>query len=394
MKFEFWISWRYFVTKQKERFISFISIISILGIAIGVTALIGTLGVMSGFGSQLREKIIGANAHIRVSSEGGLYDYQSLVDKLRKIEHVEAITENIYGQISFYHKNKTAFVYARGINPTTEEKVTKLKQYLQRGRFSINDDEIIIGKELASQLGLKLEDSLTLGSPITGEIQDFKVAGIFNTGYYEYDSNLVIASIAACQNLFGLFDGITDIGVKLDDPYLVKDVKKIISKELSSKYRVRTWMSINKSLLSALKLEKIVMFLVVALVVLVASFNIISTLIVMITQKTKDIGILKSLGATNLSIASIFTGGALYLGIMGIILGICGGLGVCQLIRNIHHFIEIPKDIYYFDHIPVIVNNTDLIWISICAITICFLSSIYPAWKAARLRPVDALRYE
>ena len=394
MKFELWISWRYFVTKQKERFISFISVISILGIAIGVMALIGTLGVMSGFSSQLREKIIGANAHIRISTDGPLYDYEMIEEKIRKVGHVVGTTENIYGQISFYHRNKTAYVYIRGINPEKEEKVTEIKKYLQQGSFSIKDDEIIIGNELALLLGLDINDSLTLGSPITGQIQDFKVSGIFNSGYYEYDSNLIIASIPACQELFGHSDSVTDIGVKLDDPYLVKEVKDDILKLLDSRYRARTWMSINKSLLSALKLEKIVMFLVVALVVLVASFNIVSTLIAMITQKTKDIGILKSLGATNFSIASIFTGGALYLGAIGIILGVCGGLGVCLLIKNIHRFIEIPKDIYYFDRVPVIVNSSDLIWISVCAITICFLSSIYPARKAARLHPVDALRYE
>jgi len=394
MRLEFLVSWRYFATKQKERFISFISIISILGVAIGVTALIGTLGVMSGFGNQLREKIIGANAHIRINADGPIYDYLAIEEKLKKIPSIVATTENIYGQASVYYGHKTSFVLVRGINPQKEEAVTQIKQYMKAGKFFIKEREIIIGQELALQLGVDIGDTLVLGSPVTGQIQEFQVAGIFNSGYYEYDANLIIASLESCQEFFGLSQGITDIGVKIKDPYLAKEVKKDIYDQIGSQYRIMTWMNINKSLLSALRLEKIVMFLVVALVVLVASFNIISTLIVMITEKTKDIGILKALGATNFSIATIFAGGAIYLGFIGLFLGIAGGLLVCLFIKNIHKFIEIPKDIYYIDSIPVHINHLDLFWIIICAIAICFLSGIYPAWKAAKLKIADALRYE
>jgi lipoprotein-releasing system permease protein len=394
MKFELWISWRYFITKQKERFISAISIIAVSGIAIGVTALIGTLGVMTGFGNQLREKIIGANAHITVKGESTIYDYKDLCKKLSGLEHVEAVTENIQGQANFYSGNRTSFLFIKGINPSTEINVTKIKDYIQKGSFLIKEGEIIIGKELAEYLGLDIGSDFALGSPITGELKVFKVGGIFNSGYYEYDANLGLLNLGDAQELFGLEDSITEIGLKVDKPQLVNKLKTGIASFVGPGYVVKTWMDLNKNLLSALKLEKIVMFLVVALVVLVASFNIASTLIVMVTKKIKDVGILRSIGARGFNIAKIFALGGLFLGMIGIFFGIMGGLLVCKIIRNIHHFIEIPQDIYYFDRVPVEFNLQDIAWISACAILICFLSTIYPAWKASKLNAIEALRYE
>jgi lipoprotein-releasing system permease protein len=394
MRFELWLSWRYFITKQNERFISAISMISVLGIAIGVMALIGTLGVMTGFGNQLREKIIGANAHIMVKGNSAISDYKQMEERLMKVSSVKAATENIQGQAFFYYGNRTSSLLVRGINPLKEETVTQIKQYLKRGNFYIGPGEIIVGKELAAYLMLDIGDSIRLGSPITGEMQNFKVGGIFNSGYYEYDSNLVLINISDAQGLFGLGDRVTEIGLRLNSPQLAPQLKKEIVSVVGPDYRVRTWMDLNKSLLAALRLEKFVMFLVVALIVLVASFNIASTLIVTVTKKIKDIGILRSIGATGNSIAVIFASGGLFLGLAGIALGIIGGLGVCYLISNAHHFIQIPQDIYYFDRIPVAFNPQDLIWISLSAIIICFLSTIYPAWRASRLNAIDALRYE
>ena len=314
--------------------------------------------------------------------------------QLTKLTHVKAATENIQGQAFFYYDNKTSSLLVRGINPAREEKVTQIKQYLSKGNFSIAEGEIIVGKELAAYLMLDIGSSIKLGSPITGDMQDFKVAGIFNSGYYEYDSNLVLINIKDAQDLFDLPGGVTEIGLRIDKPQLAPQLKGEIYSLVGPEYRVKTWMDLNKSLLSALKLEKLVMFLVVALIVLVASFNISSTLIVTVTNKIKDIGILRSIGATGNSIAGIFACGGLFLGVIGIALGILGGLLVCYAISNAHRFIEIPQDIYYFDRIPVAFNLQDLIWISLSAIIICFLSTIYPAWRASKLRAIDALRYE
>jgi len=394
MNFELWISWRYFVTKQRERFISAISIIAVLGIAIGVTALIGTLGVMTGFGNQLREKIIGANAHITIKTDSEIYDYRSLEERLSKLEYVEAVTESILGQASFYSGNRTSFIFVRGINPEKEVKVTKIKDYIKKGKFYIKEGEIIIGKELANHLGLDIGGDIALNSPVTGGLKIFKVGGIFNSGYYEYDANLALVNLSDAQELFDFRDSVSEVGLKVNKPQLVRQLKDDVSSFVGPEYNVKTWMDLNKNLLSALKLEKIVMFLVVALVVLVASFNIASTLIVTVTKKIKDIGILRSIGAQRSSIAKIFAFGGLFLGVMGILLGVGGGLFVCHIIRNIHHFLEIPQDIYYFDRVPVAFNLQDLIWISTSAILICFLSTIYPAWRASRLNAIDALRYE
>jgi len=394
MPYEFWLSWRYFITKQRERFISVISVIAVLGIAIGVMALIGTLGVMTGFGNQLRESIIGANSHIMVRSDAIIDNYEELEKRLGSFPKVKNVTENINGQAFYYYAGKTSGLLVRGINPQKEQDVTNVKDYVKNGKFLIGDGEVIIGKELALYLGLKVGGDIALGSPTNGEVRFYKVGGIFNSGYYEYDANLVLMTIKDAQGLFGYQNGVTEIGLKVDNPHAVKELRKEIASFLGPQYMVRTWMDINKSLLSALRLEKIVMFLVVALIVLVASFNIASTLIVTVTKKIKDIGILRAIGATGFSIAKIFAFGGLLLGSIGILLGVAGGLLVCNLIRNIHHFIAIPQDIYYFDHIPVAFNLQDIIWISTCAIVICFLSTIYPAWKASKLNTVEALRYE
>lgn len=394
MRFELWVSWRYFITKQRERFISAISIIAVLGIAIGVTALIGTLGVMTGFGNQLREKIIGANPHIMVKLDPQIYNYEDLEQRLSKLEYVEAVTEHVQGQASFYYGNKTSFLFVRGINPQKEIKVTKIKDYIKEGEFFVDRGGIIIGKELASHLDLGVGGEIALNSPNTGELRIFKVEGIFNSGYYEYDANLVLVNISDAQELFGYGDSVTAIGMKVDKPQQVAKLKRDVLRFLGPEYAVKTWMDVNRNLLSALKLEKIVMFLVVALVVLVASFNIASTLIVTVTKKIKDIGILRSIGARGFSIAEIFAFGGLFLGSIGILLGVGGGLLVCHIIRNIHRFIEIPQDIYYFNRVPVSFNLEDLVWISVSAILICFLSTIYPAWRASKLNAIDALRYE
>lgn len=385
---------RYFITRQRERFISVISIIAVLGIAIGVMALIGTLGVMTGFGNQLREKIIGVNPHITIRGDFPILEYKTLQARLAKLDHIISFTESIQGQAFFYYADRGSFLFVKGLDPVKETQVTQIEDYVTKGKFLIQKDEIIIGRELANRLGLDIGGMIALGSPLKRDMKEFKVAGIFNSGYFEYDANLVLVTISDAQELFALKDSVTEIGLRLDKPQLATEIKKDISLVIGPGYMVKTWMDINKSLLSALKLEKIVMFLVVALIVLVASFNIACTLIVAVTKKTKDIGILRAIGATGSHIARIFALGGLSLGIIGIILGVAGGLLVCYIIKNIHHFIEIPQDIYYFDRVPVAFNLQDLIWISSCAIIICFLSTIYPAWKASRLKPVDALRYE
>ena len=394
MNLELWLSLRYFVTRQRERFVSVISIIAVLGIAIGVAALIGTLGVMTGFGNQLREKMIGANPHIMIRGQEPVYDYAALEEKLAAVDQVKAITHSVQGQVFFYHENKASFLFARGIDLEKEAGVTELKSYVKEGTFFIKKGEVIVGSEFAERLGVGIGDMIALGSPVFNEVYNYTIAGIFNSGYYEYDAHLVLLPLADAQELFGLEEAVTEIGVRIDNPQHAKEVKEKIAALLGPAFEVSTWMDLNKSLLSALKLEKIVMFLVVGLVVLVASFNIACILIVAVTKKTKDIGILRSVGAYGASIARIFAYGGLLLGCIGIICGIGLGLLVCYLIKNIHHVIEIPQDIYYFDRVPVAFNLHDLIWIAGCAIIICFFSTLYPAWRAARLNPVDALRYE
>ncbi len=393
MKWELFISWRYFKARRREKFISLISLISILGIALGEMALIVVISVMNGFDQELRERIVGVKPHIYIERQAGLDNPEALLKRLGKRKHVEGASPFINGQVLFKADKQVAGVMLRGIDPERERKVTKIEKYLVAGSLDLTDRDIIIGKELASTFYLNLGDKVSIISPSKGKTFNFNIAAIFDSGMYEYDLRLVLTNIKAAQKVFNMPGLVSGIGVRLDNLYQAGPLSKYLQKELGYPFWVRDWMSMNKSLFSALKLEKAVMFVIVALVVLVACFNIVAHLIMMVMAKTKDIGILKAIGATNRAIKRIFTLEGLLIGFWGTAIGVASGLLLCYLLMT-YEFINLPADIYYIKTLPVQMRWMDSVVIVIAALVISFLATIYPAHQATKLDPADTLRYE
>lgn len=395
MKWELFITWRYLVSKRKEKFISLISLISILGIAVGVTALIVVIAVMNGFDKELRERIVGVNPHVLIEKQGGIDNPEELLSVLDRTEHVSGAAPFINGQALFKVDKAATGVLLRGIDTSLEQEVTKIEQYLVAGNLDLNNTDIIIGSELANRFYLSLGDEVSVVSPVKGKIFDFNVAGIFTSGMYEYDLNLVLTNIPIAQKIFSLKDLVGGIGIRLDNLYHAVSTRRSLQKMLGHPYLVRDWINMNKNLFSALKLEKLMQFVIAALIVVVACFSIVGTLIMKVLEKTKDIGILKAIGAPNRAIRRIFVLQGLIMGLAGTALGTAGGFLLCHLLKT-YKFISLPKDIYYIgvEGLPVQVRWIDSIIIIVCALIISLLATVYPAHQAARLNPADSLRYE
>jgi lipoprotein-releasing system permease protein len=407
LPYQVFIALRYLKSKKKHKGVSVNTAISIGGVAVGVMALLVVLSVMSGFHQDLQKKILGANAHIIIRDmRGTIPDYALLTDKLGQDAEIVSHAPFVIGQVMVSSGSRAHGVFIRGIDPEIEAKTTDILSHVTGGNFRrLSEDGdvpgIIIGKELASNLGLLLDDKLNVVSPV-GEIgpmgmlpkvKQFKVVGIFEVGMFEYDANLVLTAMKPAQDFFGIGDRISGVEVRLKDIYRAADVKKRLQESLGFKYIVLDWMQMNKNLFSALRLEKFAMFVILVLIILVASFNIISNLIMNVIEKSREIAILKAIGATNNSIMTIFMLQGLLIGLIGTFIGITGGY-LLGFVLNRYQIIKLPADVYYLSHLPVKMSLFDFGAVSISAIVISFLATIYPAWQAAKLNPVEPLRYE
>ena len=424
MPYELFIGLRYLKAKRKATFISIITVISTAGVALGVMALIIVLAVMTGFEEDLKEKILGTNAHIVVlKSSGEIDDYNGLMKKLKGLSGVVAATPFIYNQVMLSTGRNVSGVVLRGIETRTDTQVTNLYKSMVEGKLSALDQAapppaagsepplpgVIIGKELARHLNLDTGDTVNVVSPLGNitplgmipKMKRFRVAGIFNTGMFEYDSTLAYVGLSEAQSFLGMDDTVTGIQLKVTDVYKTGEITRKINRELGFPYYARDWMQMNKNILFALKTEKMVMFIILTLIVLVAAFGIASTLFMVVMEKTKDIAILKSMGATGKSIMRIFVLEGLIIGVTGTVLGVLGGLLVARnlepivgLIQRLTGFELFSKDIYYLDHFPSLVIPGDVILISLTAVIISFVATLYPSWQASRMAPAEAIRYE
>lgn len=396
MKTELAISLRYLFTRRKEKFISLISVISILGVAIGVMALIVVLGVMSGFDTDLRDKIVGNYSHITLTGDEPLdaAEYARLVNQIGLHPQVVASSPYVQGQVLIRHNGRYFAVGLKGINPALESRITKIREYLKEGQFeNLASDTLIVGRELAGYLDLGVGSLLTLYSP-SGKEYTLTVGGIFASGMYDYDMNLVFTNLETAQRLFGFPGTVTALGIKLKDLDQANAVRGELAELLGYRYTLRTWMEVNQNFFAALELEKLTMFIILTLIIIVASFNIVSTLIVTVVNKTKDIGILKALGMSPAGIRTIFTFQGMLIGSFGVALGTAGGFLLCGLLKK-YQFIKLPQDIYYIDRLPVSIHLwPDVALIVGAAMVIVLAATIYPAHKASGFRPVEALRYE
>jgi lipoprotein-releasing system permease protein len=393
---ELLVSLRYLLTKRKEKFLSLISFISVAGLAIGVCALIVVIAVMTGFDRDLRDRIVGNYSHITVGSYQPIAtgEYEALEKRIRQNPHVTATSPFIQGQVLVEQEGKYMALGVKGIDPQKERRVTRIAELITRGSYgSLADGEVIVGKELASLYGLSVGSEINLITP-KRERTSLKVGGVFASGMYDYDLNLIVVSLATAQKLLGIENGVTAVAVKLDNIYNAPKVKRELEDTVGYQYYMRTWIESNANFFAALKLEKLTMFIILTLIILVASFNVVSTLIVMVVEKTKDIGILKSLGMSSAAIRRIFTYEGAIIGVTGTLTGTALGVLLCFLLQK-YHFIKLPPDVYYIETLPVALTVwPDLVLIVAAALAITLLATIYPATKAAQMKPVEALRYE
>ncbi|MBF0612123.1 MAG: lipoprotein-releasing ABC transporter permease subunit [Magnetococcales bacterium] len=410
-RFEWMIGLRYLRAKRSNHFIGVITVLSMGGIALGVAALIVVLAVMTGFKEELQKQILGVTSHVVVQELGGrMAHYTQVLDKVLATPGVKAASPFILGQAMLNSNGKSHGVVIRGIDPPLDRHVSALESNLASGRMEdLGHFGIILGKHLASGLGLQKGDPVTVMAPVGNvtavgtlpRMKQFKVVGVFDSGMYEYDNTLAYIHLQDAQTFFRFGENATGIEVKTDHADLAFEVRKGLIAQLGFDYWVRDWMQMNRNFFRALQLEKATMFVILFLVVVVAAFNIISSLIMVVMEKGKDIAILKTMGASSRSIMAIFMINGGVIGVVGDLLGLGLGLLLAFNLESALKAIEgmfgiqiLSGDVYFIDHLPAKVEVFDVTLITVISLAISLLATLYPAWRASRVDPVESLRYE
>lgn len=412
---EFDIAWRYLRSRRGSKLLSFISVIAIGGVIVGVSALIVVMGVMNGLQRDLREKILIGSPDIRVLSYGEdlrINDWRSVVARVRQEAGVVAVAPFVLtqGLVSTGH-DYVEGAYVAGIEPQGRETVdvTSIRQHATQGdfRFASSDGQqrgVVLGKLLAARLNAYPGDTVVIATIAGTQVNRatgtfvprpmrFEVTGIFETGMYEYDNAYVYMSLAAAQDLAGLDSAVTGLEVKTTDRWSAPEIAPALAQRLGFPYRTVDWQEQNSSLFQALKLEKLGMGVILLLIVLVAAFNIVSNLTMVVTDKTREIGILKAMGMTARSVRRVFLTQGLVIGIAGTVLGLLLGLGVSVALGT-YKLIRLDPAIYFIDHLPVSTEWGDVLLTVLASVAVAALATLYPAQQAARLYPIEAIRHE
>lgn len=426
LPFSVFLALRYL--KPKRTFLSIITLISILGVTLGITVLILVISVMTGFDQELRRKVLGFDANVLVTNQEILSDWRELLTQLEAKPDIVAAAPFVQGPVIVEFQHRRLAPKIRGIVVESEERVTSIREFIKEGELDLSGDTVVLGRELASDLGISVGDMLTVYSPgsISSIMQELNkveenpgdkktlselkelvvpaeltVTGIFESGRYAYDSEFLLVPLHIGQELYGLGDGVHGVTMKTTDPYLAEQVKRDILELLEPPAQAFTWIDLNKQLFDAIRMERNVMFFLLLFIIIVAAFGIMNTLITVTVQKTREIGIMKALGATTPQIVWVFLAQGMVVGVFGNLTGLALGMALVRwrnefkdwLARVLH--IEIfPAGIYQFSAIPAEVVPRDVAIICLSAFAICSLAALIPAYFAARLDPVKALRYE
>ncbi len=410
---ELYVGLRYTRAKRRNHFISFISLISMLGVALGVAALITVLSVMNGFEKELRTRILGMAAHVTISGFDSMRDWQRVIDDSRTDPRVVGAAPYVSGQGMLTHREVVHGVLVRGIRPELEGEVSDVADKMVAGSLDAlkpGEFGVVLGRDLAYSLGVTLNDKVTLIIPqvsvtpagVNPRLKRFTVVGLFEVGMYDYDSSLALLNLEDAAKLFQLPEGaVSGVRLKLDDLYAAPQVARQLAGKIPPAYRLSDWTRQHANFFRAIRIEKTVMFVILLLIVAVAAFNIVSTLVMTVTDKTSDIAILRTLGATPRRILLIFMVQGSLIGAVGTLIGVVGGvalaLNVETLVPAIEHLFGIQflsADVYYISELPSDLHWSDVFHISWAALAMGFLATLYPAWRASRTQPAEALRYE
>ncbi len=411
--FERLVAFRYLRARRQEGFVSVIAVISVLGIMLGVMALIIVMAVMNGFRQELLSRILGVNGHLTVyGTSKPIEDYEALTDRLAGLPGVRLVTPQVQGQVMIVASGAASGGLVRGMRPADLKARELIAGNITAGdldAFTEDGEALLIGSRMAQKLGLKIGDSLTLISPqgtttVMGTVprmKSYRVAAMFQVGMYEYDSTFVYMPLAAAQLFFRLPSQVNGIEVFAEDPDQVSDLRWRVTQELGPGYRTLDWQQANSSFFNAIQVERNVMFLILTLIMLVAALNIISSLIMLVKDKGRDIAVLRTMGATRGMIMRIFLLSGASVGLIGTLAGFVLGIAFCLNIQTIQGWLEgltgtdlWNAEIRFLTQIPAIIDWTEVATVLAMALGLSFAATIYPAWRAARLDPVEALRYE